>query len=780
VKRALLFGVWLLLLAAGAWFVQQKLVIGGDLRLFMPSPRTDAQRLLMTELGEGPTSRLLLIAIEGAPADALAETSKRLAAELRGNADFAAVANGEAGADAVPERLLPYRYLLTDRFDAAPLDGARLRDELQARVRDLASPAGAMLEEWLPRDPTLETLALAEKWQPAREPSRIDDVWFDRAGARALLVVETGAGAFDPERQRQAVHGIERTFERVRTDPKASLVVSGPGAFSVLMREKTEKEASWIGTVDTVAMIVLLLIAYRSLGLTVLAALPLATAGIAGMAAVTAWYGTVHGITLAFGFTLIGVVQDYPVHLLSHRHPGESPLDTARALWAPLGTGIASTCIAYLAFLFSGVPGLAQLAVFTIVGLAVAGLSARYVLPRLVGPARRDPGDSRVLARLSDSIARLPRPLWLGPALAAACVAAIVAIPTPFWDDQLGNLTPVPAPLLKRDGELRAELGTPDVRYLLVVEGRDATEALSRSAALDRRLDALVARSVLQGYDSASRYLPTPAVQEKRRAALPDRATLERELRAALDGLPFKPGVFDAFVADVEAARALPPLDAAALKGTPLEARVGSLLRERPSGAVALVTLTGVQDLAALRTATGEGVTLLDLKAATEGLVASQRAHIVRSLLVAAVVLVVVVWIALRRGERVYRVLLPMTVTTLLILAVFQIAGVPLNLFHLISLVLAAGLGLDYALFFERAGDDDAEHRRTLHALLVCSAATLLVFTILALSSLPVLRAIGTTVAIGVAANFVLGLLLARPAPTARFTSPPPESKAST
>lgn len=767
-RRALLLGLWLLLLAAGAVFVQQKLVVGGDLRLFMPSPRTDAQRLLMRELGEGPASRLLLLAIDGASTEALAETSKALAAALHETGEFATIANGAQDAAAVPDRLLPYRYLLTDRFDAAPLDATRLREELQARVRDLGSPAGAVLEDWIPRDPTLETFAVAENWQPAREPQRIDDVWFDGAAKRALLVLETNSAAFDPDRQRAALTSIETTFAKVRTDPHATLIVSGPGAFAVLMREKTEREASWIGTVDSIAMIVLLLVAYRSLGLTLLAALPLASAGIAGMAAVTAWYGTVHGITLAFGFTLIGVVQDYPVHLLSHRHPGEPPLATARALWAPLGTGIASTCIAYLSFLFSGVPGLAQLAVFTITGLAVAGFSTRYVLPRLVGEPRRDVGASRWLATLAAAIARLPRPRWLAPLLAAACIGAIVAMPAPFWDDQLSNLTPVPPELLKRDAALRAELGTPDVRHLLVVEGRGSADALARSAALDRRLDALVATGALQGYDSASRYLPTPDVQLRRRNALPDRATLTRDLETALRGLPFRAGVFDAFVADVETARSLPPLDAAALKGTPLEARISSLLRERPGGAVALFTLTGVRDLAAVQAAVnaaGEGVTMLDLKGATESLVASQRTHIVRSLFVAVVVLVVVVWIALRRGARVYRVLLPMTLTTLLILAVFRLAGIPLNLFHLISLVLAAGLGLDYALFFERAGDDEADHRRTLHALLVCSAATLLVFFILALSSLPVLRAIGTTVAIGVAGNFVLGLLLARPRP---------------
>ncbi len=77
-------------------------------------------------------------------------------------------------------------------------------------------------------------------------------------------------------------------------------------------------------------------------------------------------------------------------------------------------------------------------------------------------------------------------------------------------------------------------------------------------------------------------------------------------------------------------------------------------------------------------------------------------------------------------------------------------------------MILAAGLGLDYALFFDHAGDDHAEQLRTLHAIIVCSLTTLLVFALLALSSIPVLRAIGSTVALGVVCNFVLALLLVR------------------
>jgi predicted exporter len=132
------------------------------------------------------------------------------------------------------------------------------------------------------------------------------------------------------------------------------------------------------------------------------------------------------------------------------------------------------------------------------------------------------------------------------------------------------------------------------------------------------------------------------------------------------------------------------------------------------------------------------------------------------ALALAAVLLAATVWLAQRAPRRVLRVLAPMALTTLVILAALRGAGVELNLFHLVALILAAGLGLDYALFFDHAGDAPDEQRRALHAILVCSAVTFVVFALLALSTIPVLRAIGVTVAVGVASNFALALLIVR------------------
>jgi len=763
-KGLLLVG-WIGLVVVLGWIVQQRLVVGTDLRLFMPAPQTPQERLVLDEIGEGPASRMLLLAIAGADPKAAAETSTSIVAELRGNPHFRWVTNGDAGIDSIPDSLFAYRYLLSPTLDEVQFDAQFLRTQLEERLHDLSSPAAGLMEPWLPRDPTLEVLKLAESWQPAHQPRLLHDVWFDAAGGQALLIAETTAAGFDPQGQRDATDALRLAFEGASVDPALKLVVSGPGAFSVLLKERTQGEAQRLGGLATIGMVILLLVAYRSVPLLVLGVLPLASAGLAGLAAVGALYGTVHGITLAFGFTLIGVAQDYPMHLFSHQHRGIDPRDNARALWPTLATGVASTCIAYLAFLFSGVRGLAQLSVFTIAGLAVAGFSTRFLLPPLLPARTYDAAESVPLGRLWQRIATLPRPLWLGVTIAAVCIAGLALSPRALWQDELGGLTPVPRALIERDSALRRELGAPDVRHLLVIQDTDAQSVLARAAALAFELQVLVTEGTLTGFDHPARYLPTVEQQERRRAALPERRELQEALDSASQATPFRPGLFTPFLDDVERARSLPALRPEDLAGTPLEARVGGLLLERDGHWTGLVTLTGVRDPAALaRVAVAtKGVTLLDLKQASEDLVAHQRTRILWCLAVAAVLLVVVIFVALRDAARVRRVLAPMALTTLLVLGALHAAGVPLNLFHLISLVLAAGLGLDYALFFERAADDPAEQRRTLHAVLVCSLSTLMVFALLAASSLPVLRSIGITVTAGVVSNFVLALLITRP-----------------
>ncbi|MDR3389973.1 MAG: MMPL family transporter [Rudaea sp.] len=762
-RIVLLIGWWLVL-AVLALVVRNALVVDNDLRSFMPPANDADQRLLLDEIGDGPASRLLLLAIAGAPPENLARLGRGLARALRDDARFTRVLDGETDPAALDPTLLPYRYLLSTTLDKTTLDADFLRDQLEQRVEDLSSPAADLLKPLLPRDPTLEVLALAQRWTPAKTPRTRDGIWFSPRG-EALLLAQTRAAGFDPAAQGEALEALETAFHALPGSAGANLTISGPGYFSVLVSQTTRREAETLSALGTLGFVALLLLAYRSFGVLVLAALPLISGALCGIGALMLTSGSVHGITLAFGFTLLGVAQEYPIRVFSHRRAGENQLAAVREVWPLLRLAIASACIAYLAFFASGVPGLQQLAVFTIAGLLVAGAVTRWFLPMVLPPYFHDSATTTGLETVRASLAALPRPRWLPWALFAFALALLWLAPTPLWQNDLAALTPVPPALLAREGELRDALGAPDVRYLLILEASTADGVLELSEAISPQVDKLLAAHVMDDIELPSRYLPSLATQHARQARLPDRATLAAALDAALKTLPFQPGLFAPFIDDVEIARALPALTPAEFAHSPFGARLESMLVQRDGHWLGLATLTGVHDpaaLVALHASSAGKVRLLDLKTASETLIAQYRMRILQALGIALVLLALTVALAFRDLRRAWHVIAPMSLATLLVLAVLRSAGASLSLFHLVALTLAAGLGLHYALFFERKVDDPAEARRTLHATLVCVISAVLVFGLLATSSLPVLRAIGLTVAMGVAFHFCLSILMAQ------------------
>lgn len=784
-----LIALWLVSLAAIAWLALAQLKLSGDLRLFMPQPRDAAQRLLMNQLGEGPGARLLLLALSGAEPDMLAERSRALRERLLASPEFVWAGNGEEGLEAIPAALADYRYLLSPGVVEGAFAAPALRAALQQRLQDLASPAGALAAPLIGSDPTLETLRVLEAWAPAAEPQRFDGVWFSPDQAQALLVVETAAPGFDPDGQQRALTALRAAHAQVLVDesdasPDASfeapiarvgadralvakLEISGPGAFAERMAAQTRGEATRLGGFGIAGLLLLMALAYRSLSLPLLGALPLATGAVAGLAS-TAWlFGEVHGITLAFGFTLLGVAQDYPVHLFSHRRIGVPAAATARAIWPTLATGAFSSALAYLVFFFAGVDGLRQLAALTVAGLLAAALATRFLLPAVLGPQRRDLADARLPRALQLRLRHVHRQRWLAPVLGAAAGVALL-LPGPWWQDDLAALTPVPPELLQRDRALRQALGAPDVRWLLALRADSREAALERSAALLPALDQLRSDGVLSGFELAARYLPSAALQRQRQQQLPEPQTLRAALAEAQSGLAFRSDAFEGFLAAVERARRLSPLRVEDLAGTALELRLAGLLARDGEQHLALIQLSGLEQPKALLEFTTRypELDLIDLKTTANGLASAWRGQVLATMAAGAVLLSMLVWLSLRSARRAARVLLPVALASLLVLALLHLMALPLTLFHLISLVLAAGLGLDYALFFERSrggfeSDGGADQRRTLHALLLCAASTLLVFGLLSLSSIPVLQALGTTVALGVVCHFLMALLLA-------------------
>src|SRR6187402_3171692 len=112
-RRIVLVVVWLCALGVLGFFALRNLRVSTDLRSFMPPPETADQKLLMDQIGEGPGTRLLLLSIDGGPAEARAGLSRALADALHGDARFEQIVNGAFDPSTLDSDWLLYRYLLS-------------------------------------------------------------------------------------------------------------------------------------------------------------------------------------------------------------------------------------------------------------------------------------------------------------------------------------------------------------------------------------------------------------------------------------------------------------------------------------------------------------------------------------------------------------------------------------------------------------------------------------------------------------------------------------------
>ncbi|WP_153147014.1 MMPL family transporter [Dechloromonas sp. H13] len=760
-RRAFL--LWLLAMLAGAAVVWSSRFTA-DMSFFLPARPSAGQQVLVEQLKEGAVARLLMVAIAGGNGEQRAALSRDLRGRLAGMPEFVAVQNGEAGSrDADRDFLFRHRYLLSPAVTPGRFTVDGLRTAISDSIDRLASPAGLLLKPLLPRDPTGELFEVLRQLDPGAQPNSRDGVWASPDGERALLLVQTRAAGADTDGQEAAIAAIHAQFAASAAAAgvaDARLQLSGPGLFAVKSRATIKGDVSRLSAIGTLAIVAVLLFVYRSPRLLGLGLLPVLSGALAGIVAVSLAWGTVFGITVGFGSALIGEAVDYSIYYFVQSRRGGLAAWQAR-FWPTIRLGVLTSACGFGALLFSGFPGLAQLGLYALSGVATAAVVTRYVLPQLAGEhvAARDLG--ALGGALQGAMHRLRRLRWPAVVLALTATAYLAGERDRLWAPELSVLSTTSRADAAADAALRADLGTSDARFLVVVGGVDQEAALQAAERAGQVLDELQAAGAIAGYDSPARFLPSQAQQAARRASLPAAEELWPRLQAALADSPLAAGKLAGFVADVAAARQAPDITRGDLAGSGPGLAVDALLLPRAGGWSAVLPLRladgdPAAGLAAVRQAlAGSGALALDLKGELDTLYHDYLHEAVHLALAGLAAIVVLLAATLRSPRRLAAVLLPLALAVLFAVAGLHLSGERLHLLHLVGMLLIVAVGSNYALFF--AGADGPPDPDTLASMGVANLTTAIGFGTLGLSQVPMLHAIGVTVGPGA----ILALLLA-------------------
>jgi predicted exporter len=541
-----------------------------------------------------------------------------------------------------------------------------------------------------------------------------------------------------------------------RAVPGIRLLSAGvilPAAAAARQADREMSTIGWGSLLGIVLLVWLALRSFRPIGL-VLLSLGVGTLGALSVTALI--YPKVHLITLVFGASLVGTAADYGLNYLCAR-VGDSrdPWIVMRRLLPGLACGVVTTVVAYLGLALTPFPGLQQMAVFAAVGLIFAWITVALWFPFIGGDAIRS---SRLALWFGGTRARWPV-ATRSATTAVWGVAAVLVIAIGLMrlkpNDDIRLLQNAPPGIIEQQGEVGRILRAPAMTQFYVVRAAGESELLAREERLRARLDSLVATRAIDGYQAVSSWVPSAATQ------ISDQQLLATRLYGASGPLVRLAGALgeDATWVDATRRRLAVPASPLTIKdwlASPVSEPYRHLwLGEAGGEWASVVSLQGIDDakLSSLGAAAAglNGVTFVDKIAEISGLLGRYRREMgwVIAFSYAAIFLLLLP----RYGRRAWRVVAPSILASLAALALFGIVGQPLQLFHVLALLIIFGSGVDYAIFLiERP---DPREGNAWLGVGLSATSTLLSFGLLSLSQTPVLRAFGLTMLVGITVSMV-------------------------
>lgn len=751
------------LLAAAGIYVATHMHVTTDVTHFLTTMDDREQAELVSGLADSELSRTLVVSLGTRDAASASQASALFADRMRDNAEVAWLENGVRPdvEQAVYELYFPRRFMFVPPETAATVTGdAGLKSAAEALKASFADPMGAALKRLAPDDPLMLFAALLKRFDAARpgDLDLVDGRFVTHDGTHAVLFLGTRHSPLDAAAQEpllQALEGARAAVERELGQP-VMLERSGIHMFSVQGRSAVESDIARISIVSMIAIVVLFLWLYRSLVLFLLANLPLVAGMGAGLAVGLLLFGSVHGLTLAFASTLIGVCIDYPIHYFSVHvlqpvgHTAEQSLGHT---WSGLWLGALTTFVGFSALAASGLPGLSEVGIVSATGVMAAIAVTRFVLPVVAPPVKKELTHALRLAKAFER--------WIGAAarhrkalMVLAVGSVVLGLASLPFVQVSGDL----AALMKRDPQLVAEdravrerISGVEPGRVVVALGATEEEALVVNAAIATKLSAAKAAGTLGAYRSLQSFLWSTAAQRQSQASFPPE--LGARVEAAFTAAGFRERSFINFA---EALKATPaPLTFATLMGSPL-ASIIRPFRIQIDGAVGFLTfLQDVRDPDALEAALGgvQGARYIDQRRFMNAAYSDYRER--AGLAVGFGLLAILLLVALRYRSRDMFLMasLPAVGGCGLTLAFLTFTGTELDLLHLVSLLLVSAMGIDYGIFIAESRHEPGP---SLVGVSFASLTTLLGFGLLAFSDNPAMHSIGVTITVGIIATVLL------------------------
>lgn len=750
-KKLLAYGLAALLIAAVSLPSALSLKIKTDIASLLPKGGafTAAQSAV-----EFPAFKSITVMIESPtpllPSEEYGSAIDGLATAIR---KIDGVATARAGLND-EEKATLFGTLFASRFYLIGYDETTALRTIRLAPMKLTLPGGDALRATLGADPIGLTERLTAILQGGSRGSMdlIDGRFADDGGKRAFVTVRARDGYRGIEKLETLIADIERISADAflkRFPAGTKIAVTGGAALASDSARIMKGDLSRAAVLSVAGLILFFVFILRSLRLPLLFIPPVAVGALAGMAGVSLIQGEIHGLTLGFGIALIGLCDDYLMHVIVAYSMRGDMKTAVSEVFPSIAIAFVSTLCSLFALSFSGLPVIREIAI-----LGIIGLSAAFFVSMTFSVALSE--RFRLAPKLTQAVTVEERP---GVVFTASVILVTVVLgffaTRISYDGNLKRLNANHPEVESAFKRMRQSFDGGGVRWVAVSAGKDEAEAYDACERLAVALDA-------KGIPHTAPCGVTPPLSRQMKNLESYRALDRNKFYATVESAGMRAEAFAPFFHALDSALAgdVAPLTPASLPPSFLKEAIEDATFRSDKG-VSLMTVVQSNEAAPIKEAVNSagGSFLFDFSEVENGIVAILK----KELPVLLATCVLLIWICLsfyyRNLWRAFMSLIPPAISLIWLLGALDIFGYDVNAVVVCCIIFQFGIGLDYAAYTLSHGGASGDHSLSQTAIRFSAASTIISFGALLTASNPALFVIGLSICAGILGSMSISRL---------------------
>ncbi len=676
----------------------------------------------------------------------------------------------------VAKLYFPYRFGLLSDNVVNQLKNGDINGLVAHAQQQLYSPLSAANSKLIQNDPLFLFYDFLTQLPSANGKLQLEDGYLLAQTNGQVYVLMSLVLVDEYKQQLDFVDKIAQVEQQLQAkDANIELLKAGV-AFHKAYGEKSAKaDISLISIGSIVGIILLVLVLFRSIKPLLLTLFTIALGVLVAFSVTLLIFGELHIIALVFGASLIGISIDYAFHYLAKQYTASDewhPARCVRAIYPGLILGLFTSVVGYIPMVTAPFPGLQQMGIFSIVGLAVAFLTVVVAYPVLSSRGFYRTGLGLLGNALQGYLSKWQHQstglkTFIALGLLLASLAGLTQLTA---DDNVKKLQALSEQLLQEQQKIQAITGFADVGPYAIIFADNNEQLLMQEQLLVHQLRH-AKQAVVGEFIALSDYIPATAIQQQHYQLLGRLAENNEEdpsnIWLKLTQLGYQSSVVEQYRQSILAAKSqqLNFNDWFTLFPNKwiksLWLGESSEIHQESKQVASVIRFNQIMDYQALANITEkqDGVILIDQAKTVSSTFASYRVQLVKLVGVAYLLIALFLWFRYGWKDAFFIFMPPLIAALLAITSIAQVVGY-YNLFNCLAIILVLSIGIDYTLFLKESDSHSLNATFTAVALSACT--TLLSFGLLALSDIPVVFSFGLTICVGIGCAFFLAPLAAK------------------